>query len=145
MFKVDESQACLDQAHKHWQSQQWQKTIQACAAALALNQESAIAHKLMGDALQKTNKAKEAIGYYQQAIAIQPDFVEVYANLGTLYAQQQQWQQAIREFIGIWSDVSNNCRRRQLQLRQLLILVSSLISIWSKGQFFSNRGIFKLL
>ena len=98
MFKVDESQACLDQAHKHWQSQQWQKTIQACAAALALNQESAIAHKLMGDALQKTNKAKEAIGYYQQAIAIQPDFVEVYANLGTLYAQQQQWQQAIRHY-----------------------------------------------
>ncbi len=95
MFKVDESQACLEQAQKNWQSQQWQETIQACAAALALNQRLAPAHKLMGDALQKTHKAKEAIGYYQQAIAIQPDFAEAYANLGTLYAQQQQWQQAI--------------------------------------------------
>ena len=98
MFKVDESQACLEQAQQKWQSQQWQETIEACAAALALNQQLAPAHKLMGDALQKTHKAKEAIGYYQQAIAIQPDFTEAYANLGTLYAQQQQWQQAIAHY-----------------------------------------------
>ncbi len=98
MLKVDESQACLDQAQKNWQSQQWQETIQACAKALAINQRLAPAHKLMGDALQKTNKVKEAIGYYQQAIAIQPDFAEAYANLGTLYAQQQQWQQAIDHY-----------------------------------------------
>ena len=98
MFQVDESQACLDQAQQNWQSQQWQETIQACAKALAINQDLAPAHKLMGDALQKTNKVKEAIGYYQQAIAIQPDFAEAYANLGTLYAQQQQWQEAIANY-----------------------------------------------
>ena len=98
MFQVDESQACLDQAQQNWQSQQWQETIQACAKALALNQDLAPAHKLMGDALQKTNKVKEAIGYYQQAIAIEPDFAEAYANLGTLYAQQQQWQKAIANY-----------------------------------------------
>lgn len=98
MFQVDESQACLDQAQQNWQSQQWQETIQACAKALAINQDLAPAHKLMGDALQKTNQVKEAIGYYQQAIAIQPDFAAAYANLGTLYAQQQQWQEAIANY-----------------------------------------------
>ena len=95
MFQVDEAQACLKQAQKHWQSKQWQQTIQACAQALALNRQLPQAHKLMGDALQRTNKAKEAIGYYREAIRLQPDFAEVYANLGSLYAQQQQYQQAI--------------------------------------------------
>ena len=95
MFQVDEAQACLKQAQEYWQSQQWQKTIQACVQALALNQKLPLAHKLMGDALQRTNKAREAINYYRAALALQPNFVEVYANLGTLYAQQQQYQQAI--------------------------------------------------
>lgn len=95
MLQVDEAQACLKQAQQHWQSQQWQETVQACAQALALNQQLPQAHKLMGDALQRTDKVKEAIGYYQEAIKLQPNFTEVYANLGTLYAQQQQYQLAI--------------------------------------------------
>jgi O-antigen biosynthesis protein len=95
MLQVDEAQACLEQAQKYWQSKQWQKTIQACAQTLALNQDSAQAHKLMGDALQRTDRAKEAIGYYEEAIKLQPNFVEVYANLGTLYARQKQYQLAI--------------------------------------------------
>jgi len=94
MLQVDEAQACLEQAQEHWQSKQWQETIQACAQALALNQQIPQAHKLMGDALQKTNKVKEAIGYYREAINLRPDFAEVYANLGSLYAQQQQYQLA---------------------------------------------------
>lgn len=95
MLQVDEAQACLAQAQKSWQSQQWQETIQSCAQALALNQQLPQAHKLMGDALQKTDKAKEAMGYYREAIKLQPNFVEVYANLGTLYVQQQQYQLGI--------------------------------------------------
>lgn len=95
MMKVDEAKVCLEQAQAYWQSEQWQETIQACAKALALNQRLAKAHKLMGDALQKTDKPKEAVGYYGQAIAIEPDYVEVYANLGTVYAKQKQWDQAI--------------------------------------------------
>ena len=98
MLQVDEAQACLKQAQEYWQSQHWQKTIETCAQALALNQNLPLAHKLMGDALQRSNKAKEAIGYYSQAIALQPNFTEVYANLGTLYAKQQQYQQAINYY-----------------------------------------------
>ena len=95
MIKVDEAQALLERAQAHWQSQQWQATIQVCAQALVLNRQLPQAHKLMGDALQKMGKVQEAIGCYSQAIALQPDFAEAYANLGTLYAKQQQWQQAI--------------------------------------------------
>ena len=98
MLQVDEAQAWLIQAQQHWQAQEWQKTIQACAQALALNQQLPLAHKLMGDALQRTDKVKEAIGYYQEAIKLQPNFTEVYANLGTLYAQQRQYQLAINHY-----------------------------------------------
>ena len=95
MIEVDEAQICLEQAEAYWQLRQWQATIKACSEALAISPDLAKAHKLMGDALQKTDKADEAIGYYRRAIALKPDFAEVYANLGTLYARQKQWQQAI--------------------------------------------------
>ena len=68
MIEVNESQICLEQAQAYWKAQQWQATIQACAKALALNPQLPQAQKLMGDALQKTGKAKEAIGYYHQAL-----------------------------------------------------------------------------
>ncbi|MEY2834047.1 MAG: hypothetical protein RLZZ574_3307, partial [Cyanobacteriota bacterium] len=98
MLQVDEAQACLEQAQKYWQSKQWQKTIQACAQALSLNQHSPQAYKLMGDALQQTAQIKEAISYYGQAIKLKPNFVEVYANLGTLYVHQQKYQLAINYY-----------------------------------------------
>lgn len=95
MLQVDKARVCLQQAQKHWQAQEWQETIQTCAQALAYNQKLPQAHKLMGDALQKTDKQKEAIGYYHEAIKLQPNFTEVYANLGTVYVQQQEYQLAI--------------------------------------------------
>ena len=98
MLQVDEAQACLSQAQEHWKAQRWQETIQACAQALAINQKLPLAHKLMGDALQKTQKFKEAFGYYREAVRLQPDFAEVYANLGSLYAQQQEYQLAIQHY-----------------------------------------------
>ncbi len=98
MFQVDEAQACLRQAQEYWQSQQWQQTIQACAQALAMNQQLPQAHKLMGDALLRTDKVKEAIGYYREAIRLKPDFAEVYANLGALHAKQQRYQEAINYY-----------------------------------------------
>ena len=98
MITVDGAQIALQQAKIYWQLQKWQLTIEACAKALALNQQLAQAHKLMGDALQKTDKKKEAVGYYRQAVLIQPDFAEVYVTLGFLYANQEQWQQAINYY-----------------------------------------------
>ena len=98
MIKVDEAQTSLEQAQIHWQAKEWELTIQACAKALALDRQLAQAQKLMGDALQKTGKKTEAIGYYKQAIAIQPDFAKVYVNLGSLYANQKQWQEAVNSY-----------------------------------------------
>ena len=95
MIQVDEAQVFLKQAQTYWQEKNWQLTIEACAEALAKNQDLTAAHKLMGDALQRVGKNKEAIGYYVQAISIEPNFAEVYANLGALYAREKQWEKAV--------------------------------------------------
>ncbi|MGF1541826.1 MAG: tetratricopeptide repeat protein [Pleurocapsa sp.] len=89
------AQIYLEQAQSYWQAQKWQQTIEACQQALAIAPELVEAHKLMGNALQKTGKMTEAMGYYAKAIQLKPDFAEVYANLGTIYAQQQNWDKAI--------------------------------------------------
>ncbi|MEM8828543.1 MAG: tetratricopeptide repeat protein [Cyanobacteria bacterium P01_G01_bin.19] len=98
MIRVDEAHIALEQAKIHWQAEQWQLTVEACAKALALKQNLAEAHKLMGNALEKIKKPKEAIGYYQQAIAIQPNLALVHYRLGSLYTDRQQWQKAIKHY-----------------------------------------------
>jgi len=98
MIKVDSAQVALEQAQKYWQAKQWQLTIEACAKALAMDRQLTLGQKLMGDALQKMGKSKEAVGYYLQAIALKPDFAEVYVNLGSLCANQKQWAEAIEYY-----------------------------------------------
>ena len=98
MIQVDEAQVFLQQAQTYWQKQNWQLTIETCAEALAKNQNLTAALKLMGDALQRVDKNKEAIGYYVRAISIEPNFAEVYANLGALYAREKEWDRAILHY-----------------------------------------------
>jgi tetratricopeptide (TPR) repeat protein len=50
---------------------------------------------LGGNARQAQGKVEEAKNCYAKAIELDPDFAEAYTNLGTLYAQEQQWQSAI--------------------------------------------------
>ncbi len=45
--------------------------------------------------LPKTPSPQNPIECYQKELAIQPESAEVHANLGSAYAQQQDWQQAI--------------------------------------------------
>lgn len=52
-------------------------------------------YKLLGDCLQRLGQLPEAEAAYRQALQLQPDWAEVYANLGSLYAQQQQWLKSL--------------------------------------------------
>ncbi len=46
--------------------------------------------------LQGQGKVEEAWQWYRKAIALSPNDPEIYLNLGILYAQQQQWHDAIK-------------------------------------------------
>jgi tetratricopeptide (TPR) repeat protein len=95
---LEAARVYLQQALAYCDRQEWQQAIVACQRVLEIEPNSAEAYKIWGNALQRSGKTAEAMGYYAKAIAIQPDLAEVYANLGSLYAGQKQWQQAIEYY-----------------------------------------------
>ncbi|WP_449419471.1 tetratricopeptide repeat protein [Phormidium nigroviride] len=73
------------------------QAIAACRRSLQLKPDAAI-YKLLGNALQAMGKVEDAKNCYLKALEINPNFAEAYANLGSLYGGQQQWQSAIAAF-----------------------------------------------
>jgi tetratricopeptide (TPR) repeat protein len=135
---LEAAQVYLQQALAYCDRHKWDNAIAACQQAIEVEPDSAEAYKIWGNALHRSGKTAEAMGYYAKAIAIKPDLAEVYANLGSLYAQQQKWQQAIEyyqkailinpKFVGayknlakVWHHLGNNeqfweCHHQALSL-----------------------------
>lgn len=82
------------QAKAYMQHQEWEKAIAACEEALAVAPDVAEAHKLIGNVLQEMGRGIDSMGHYARALLANPAFPEVYANLGSLYARQQEWKDA---------------------------------------------------
>ncbi len=57
--------------------------------------ELALACKSIGDILQVKGELEAAKNYYNKALKIFPNFAEVHANLGSMYAKQKQWEKVI--------------------------------------------------
>jgi tetratricopeptide (TPR) repeat protein len=72
-----------------------EKAIAVCEQGLQVHPSSAALWKTLAVVLQAGGKLDDAKQCYNKAIALQPDFVEDLINLGTLYANLQQWQNAI--------------------------------------------------
>ncbi|MDJ0555554.1 MAG: tetratricopeptide repeat protein [Microcoleaceae cyanobacterium MO_207.B10] len=81
-------------AETYINQKKWQQAITISQQIVQIKPEPK-AYKIIGNALQAMGKLQEALDWYKKALEIQPDFVEVYANLGTIFAQQRQWEQAI--------------------------------------------------
>ncbi|RQH24148.1 tetratricopeptide repeat protein, partial [Okeania hirsuta] len=43
-------------------------------------------------------QVEEAMGWYKKALTAQPNWAEVHANMGSLYAMQKKWQLAIASY-----------------------------------------------
>ncbi len=99
---------------------QWPACIKACQQALT-HQNDAHLYKLLGNALQALGQPTQAQDSYRQALRFKPDFAEVYANLGSLYAQQKHWPKAIE------------CFRRALRLQpQLAAAYRNFAKVWEQ-------------
>nr|RNJ68784.1 MAG: tetratricopeptide repeat protein [Leptolyngbya sp. IPPAS B-1204] len=85
---------------------------------------SAKAYKLWGDGLQRLGQFAEAETLYKKALELEPTAAEVYANLGSLYAQQQQWLKSLvcyRRAVALnpnLTDIAVNIERVWTQIRQ---------------------------
>ena len=52
----------------------------------------------MGNALAQAGNMHEAIGHWEQALRVQPDFAEAHNNLGVALWQAGRVQEAIKHF-----------------------------------------------
>ena len=96
--QLEVAQVYLQQAKLYYQESQWQKTIEACQQGIKICPDLPEIYKIYGNALQRLGKIAEAMGYYAQALAKDPNIgAEVYANIGSFYAKQNNWSSA-REF-----------------------------------------------
>lgn len=84
----------LTQLEAFVDQQDWSNAI-ALGQQLVQKLPSALAFKLLGMALQFTGQFDSALDAYGNALDVKPDWAEVWANIGSVRAQQQQWDLAI--------------------------------------------------
>ncbi|NEQ39464.1 MAG: tetratricopeptide repeat protein [Okeania sp. SIO3I5] len=69
--------------------------ITACHQALEIVSNFPPTCKILGNIMQRMGEIDRGKDWYIKAINQQPNLAESYANLGSIYAQQKQWQLAI--------------------------------------------------
>lgn len=91
---IDDIEVYIQGAEAFYSQRKFEQAAVACQRVIKVKPD-ARAYKICGNARQAQGKVEEAKNWYAKAIEIDPDFAEAYTNLGTLYAQEQQWQPAI--------------------------------------------------
>jgi tetratricopeptide (TPR) repeat protein len=81
----------------YYQMRQYDQALAEYQAALALDPKHIGALVGLGDALDRLNRAAEAIVAYRQALALSDDAVVRY-SLGSVLEQQGQYEQAVAEY-----------------------------------------------
>ncbi|MGF1496916.1 MAG: tetratricopeptide repeat protein [Elainellaceae cyanobacterium] len=131
----------LLKAETYYHEQKWSWAIAACVLSLQYQATSsplqqAIAHKIWGNALQRQGHLAAAHHHYSEAIALQPDRAELYANLGSLAAQQQQWDQAAAHYqraIALQPDFAG-AYRNLARLWEILQQPHAAADCWDRAQ-----------
>ncbi|MBE9094356.1 tetratricopeptide repeat protein [Tychonema sp. LEGE 07203] len=93
-FKPDDIEVYIQGAEAFYAQRKFEQAAAACQRVIQVKPD-ARAYKIWGNARQAQGKVEEAKNCYAKAIELDPDFAEAYTNLGTLYAQEHQWQSAI--------------------------------------------------
>jgi tetratricopeptide (TPR) repeat protein len=93
-FNPDDIEVYVQGAEAFYAQRKFEQAAAACQRVIQVKPD-ARAYKIWGNARQAQGKVEEAKNCYAKAIELDPDFAEAYTNLGTLYAQEQQWQSAI--------------------------------------------------
>ena len=96
--EMSAAEVYLGQALAYFEEKQWESSIAACQEALRVYPQMGAAYKVWGNCLQRAGKSTEAIGIYAKALEAKADMAEIYCNLGSIYAKQKKWQQAIQNY-----------------------------------------------
>ncbi|NEQ41063.1 MAG: tetratricopeptide repeat protein [Okeania sp. SIO3I5] len=89
---------CIQRATAYKKEGLYEQAIAECKQAIVVKPDLAKAYKILGNIQQKMGSAsqrQEAKANYQKAISLDSQDASIYANLGSLYAQEELWEQAI--------------------------------------------------
>ena len=88
------------------------KSISDCAATFAAQQDNPenwqTTCRDLGNVLQGMGRFDEAITWHSLALESQPNLAEIYAQLGRLYAQEEDWNAAIAFFESALKSIPNS-------------------------------------
>ncbi|MBU6476031.1 MAG: tetratricopeptide repeat protein, partial [Alphaproteobacteria bacterium] len=76
------------------QAERYDDAVGFFRKALREKEDIAVFHYHLALALQKQGKFPAAEKEYARTLALQPDYVDVYSNLGTMYIGQKRWEDA---------------------------------------------------
>ncbi|NJL52035.1 MAG: tetratricopeptide repeat protein [Hydrococcus sp. SU_1_0] len=96
--QISAAEVYVGQALLYFEQEQWAKSIAACQEALRVYPKMGVAYKVWGNCLQRSGNSAEAIGIYAKALESKADMADIYCNLGSIYAKQRKWQQAIKHY-----------------------------------------------
>ena len=88
------------------------KLVSDCAATFAHEPENAqnwrVACRDLGNLLQGMGRFEEAVIWHSLALDSEPNLAEIYAQLGRLYAQEEEWDAAIAFFEDALKSIPNS-------------------------------------
>ncbi|HQI71868.1 MAG TPA: tetratricopeptide repeat protein [Smithella sp.] len=76
----------------------WTNDIELFKRTLNVTNNNYVMHNLMGVALEKDGKTKEALQHFNDAIRLKPDYMLALINRGTAYYKLGSYQQAIDDY-----------------------------------------------
>ena len=94
------AEAKLEECERHNANANYDQAINACTAAINLDQSDPIAYYRRGFAEAKTGREIDAIKDLSEAIRLQPDLEEALYRRGYIYYNRKQYEEAIADFQG---------------------------------------------
>ncbi len=85
-------------AASYVQVSHWRDTVTLFTHTLAVSPDNAVAHSLLGSALQDQGRLDEALAHHREAVRIAPGYVEARVNLGAALAAAGRPEEAVREY-----------------------------------------------
>jgi tetratricopeptide (TPR) repeat protein len=76
----------------------WRDGSALFSHTLRVTADNWLAENNYGVYLDRLGKREEAIGHYEQALAIRPSFSQAHSNLGVALASQKRWREAIEHY-----------------------------------------------
>jgi tetratricopeptide (TPR) repeat protein len=80
------------------QTSYWHDSESLWNHTLKCTRDNPVAHNNLGMAFMPEGKVNDAIGEYQKALAIEPNYTLVHFNLGAAYGQNGDWDKAIEQY-----------------------------------------------